>query len=186
MTPSGIPVGQKRESVAHVDIVKEARAAVEAGGGPRRGRVGDVQDAQAAAHGVHHQIGVVPLQPGVVDARFEAGREAADDPRMGRVGQVEERDPVASALAPFSAQPITLNGAGAVNRGIELAGAAVPADGLRLRGSWSYTRAELGQDSPGLLEGGADAFRGDRLSGAPQRFFIQVLVQAWIPLLPLT
>ncbi|MDE2774014.1 MAG: TonB-dependent receptor [Gemmatimonadota bacterium] len=81
---------------------------------------------------------------------------------------VDWTDIQVAGLTPFSAQPITLNGAGAVSRGIELVGAAAPAGGLRLRGSWSYTRAELSQDSPGLLEGGADAFRGDRLSGAPQ------------------
>ena len=39
----------------------------------------------------------------------------------------------------------------------------------RLRGSWSYTHAALSQDSPGLLEGGADAFKDDRLSGAPRQ-----------------
>ena len=36
------------------------------------------------------------------------------------------------------------------------------------RGSWSYTRAALSQDSPGLLDDGADAFEGDRLAGAPR------------------
>ena len=81
---------------------------------------------------------------------------------------VDWRDIQVAGLTPFSAQPITLNGAGAVSRGIELAGAAAPAEGLRLSGSWSYTKAELSQDSHGLLEGGTDAFRGDRLSGAPQ------------------
>ena len=70
---------------------------------------------------------------------------------------------------PFSAQPITLNGGGAVSRGVELAGAAGLTHALRLRGTWSYTRAALSQDSPGLLDGGADAFKGDRLSGAPQQ-----------------
>ena len=39
---------------------------------------------------------------------------------------------------------------------------------MRLRGSWSYTRADLSQDSPGLLDDGADAFEGDRLPGAPR------------------
>ena len=41
-------------------------------------------------------------------------------------------------------------------------------DSDRPAGSWSYTHAELSQDSPGLLDGGADAFEGDRLSGAPR------------------
>ena len=93
------------------------------------------------------------------DGRFQAS---------ATLFHVDWTDIQVAGLTPFSAQPVTLNGAGAVSRGIELAGAAAPAEGLRLRGSWSYTRAELNQDSPGLLEGGADAFRGDRLSGAPQ------------------
>ena len=50
-----------------------------------------------------------------------------------------------------------------------LAGTAGLTNALRFRGSWSYTHAELSQDSPGLLEGGADAFKGDRLSGAPRQ-----------------
>ena len=67
------------------------------------------------------------------------------------------------------AASITLNGGWAVSRGVELAGAAGLTNALRLRGTWSYTRTALSQDSPGLLDGGADAFKGDRLSGAPQQ-----------------
>ena len=48
-----------------------------------------------------------------------------------------------------------------------LAGTTGLTNALRFRGAWSYTHAVLSQDSPGLLEGGADAFKGDRLSGAP-------------------
>ena len=48
-----------------------------------------------------------------------------------------------------------------------LAGTTGLTNALRFRGAWSYTHAELSQDSPGLLEGGADAFKDDRLSGAP-------------------
>ena len=82
---------------------------------------------------------------------------------------VDWTDIQVAGLTPFSAQPITLNGGGAVSRGIELASAASVTDALRLRGSWSYTAAELSRDSPGLLDGGADAFEGDRLSGAPRQ-----------------
>ena len=46
-----------------------------------------------------------------------------------------------------------------------LAGTTGLTNALRFRGSWSYTHAALSQDSPGLLEGGADAFKDDRLSG---------------------
>ncbi len=93
------------------------------------------------------------------DGRFNAS---------GTLFQVDWKDIQVAGLTPFSSQPITLNGAGAVSRGIEFAGAAGVANGLSLRGSWSYTQAELSQDSPGLLDGGADAFKGDRLSGAPR------------------
>ena len=82
---------------------------------------------------------------------------------------VDWTDIQVAGLTPFSAQPITLNGGGAVSRGVELASAASVTDALRLRGSWSYTAAALSRDSPGLLDGGADAFAGDRLSGAPRR-----------------
>ena len=50
-----------------------------------------------------------------------------------------------------------------------LAGTTGLTNALRFRGWWSYTHAELSQDSPGLLEGGADAFKDDRLSGAPRQ-----------------
>ncbi len=86
----------------------------------------------------------------------------------GTLFQVDWKDIQVAGLTPFSSQSITLNGGGAVSRGIEFAGVAGVTDALNLRGSWSYTRAELSRDSPGLLEGGADAFKGDRLPGAPR------------------
>ena len=94
------------------------------------------------------------------DGRFTAS---------GTLFQVDWTDIQVAGETPFSAQPITLNGGAAVSRGVELAGAAGLTNALRLRGSWSYTHAELSQDSPGLLDGGADAFKGDRLSGAPRQ-----------------
>ena len=94
------------------------------------------------------------------DGRFTAG---------GTLFHVDWEDIQVAGLTPFSAQPITLNGGGAVSRGVELAGSAGVTDAFRLRGSWSYTDAKLSQDSPGLLDGGADAFEGDRLSGAPRQ-----------------
>ena len=94
------------------------------------------------------------------DGRFTAS---------GTLFHVDWEDIQVAGLTPFSAQPITLNGGGAVSRGVELAGSAGVTDAFRLRGSWSYTDAKLSQDSPGLLDGGADAFEGDRLSGAPRQ-----------------
>ena len=93
------------------------------------------------------------------DGRFSAG---------GTLFHVDWKDIQVAGETPFSSQPITLNGGGAVSRGVEFSGAAGVTSGLRLRGSWSYTHAELSQDSPGLLDGAADAFEGDRLSGAPR------------------
>ena len=94
------------------------------------------------------------------DGRFTAS---------GTLFHVDWEDIQVAGLTPFSAQPITLNGGGAVSRGVELAGSAGVTDAFRLRGSWSHTDAKLSRDSPGLLDGGADAFEGDRLSGAPRR-----------------
>ena len=94
------------------------------------------------------------------DGRFTAS---------GTLFHVDWEDIQVAGLTPFSAQPITLNGGGAVSRGVELAGSAGVTDAFRLRGSWSYTDAKLSRDSPGLLDGGADAFEGDRLSGAPRQ-----------------
>ena len=81
---------------------------------------------------------------------------------------VDWRDIQVAGVTPFSAEGITLNGGGAVSRGVEIAASADITDALRLRGSWSYTRAVLSQDSPGLLGAGKDALEGDRLAGAPR------------------
>ena len=103
---------------------------------------------------------------------YEVGLRRSDrDGRFSASGtlfHVDWKDIQVAGLTPFSAQPITVNGGGAVSRGVELAASANPATAFRLRGSWSYAHAELSKDSPGLLEGGADAFKGDRLSGAPR------------------
>jgi len=104
---------------------------------------------------------------------YEVGlRRSWNDERVavsGTLFQVDWRDIQVAGLTPYSAEPITLNGGGAVSRGVEIASAVSATGALRFRGSWSYTRAELSVDSPGLLDGGADAFRGDRLPGAPRQ-----------------
>ena len=104
---------------------------------------------------------------------YEVGlRRSWNDERItlgGTYFHVDWIDIQVAGLTPYSAQPITLNGGGAVSRGVELSTAVSATNALRLRGSWSYTRAELSVDSPGLLDGGADAFRGDRLPGAPRQ-----------------
>ena len=104
---------------------------------------------------------------------YEVGlRRSWNDERVavsGTLFQVDWSDIQVAGLTPYSAEPITLNGGGAVSRGVEIASAVGATSALRFRGSWSYTRAELSVDSPGLLDGGADAFRGDRLPGAPRQ-----------------
>ena len=106
---------------------------------------------------------------------YEVGlRRSWADERVtfsGTVFHVDWTDIQVAGLTPFSAEPITLNGGGAVSRGVELASAAGVTNTLRLRGSWSYTRAELSVDSPGLLDGGADAFAGRQRANvlAPRR-----------------
>ena len=61
-----------------------------------------------------------------------------------------------------------------------LAGTTGLTNAWRFRGAWSYTHAALSQDSPGLLEGGADAFKDDRLSGAPRQQG-SLLASSWRP-----
>ena len=66
------------------------------------------------------------------------------------VFQVDWTDIQVAGLTPFSAEPITLNGGGAVSRGIELASAATLTNAWRLRGSCVvYARgAEPGRARP--------------------------------------
>ena len=68
---------------------------------------------------------------------------------------------------PSNASPYQLARRRRPQRSGVLAGTTGLTNALRFRGAWSYTHAALSQDSPGLLEGGADAFKDDRLSGAP-------------------
>ncbi len=85
----------------------------------------------------------------------------------GAVFHTEWKDARMPGRTPFSKQALTQN-TDARSRGAELALALRPADALLLRGFWSYARAELTKDAPGLLPEGADAFKGDRLAGAPE------------------
>ena len=73
---------------------------------------------------------------------------------------VDWTDIQVAGLTPFSAEPITLNGGGAVSRGVELASSVSLTNASRLRGSWSSTRAALSRDAPGLLDDGAEARPG--------------------------
>ena len=101
-----------------------------------------------------------------VGLRRSWGRERVT--LSGTLFHVDWTDIQVAGLTPFSAEPITLNGGGAVSRGVELTTGVNVHSALRVDGSWSYTNAALSVDSPGLL-GQADAFEGDRLPGAPRR-----------------
>ena len=99
-------------------------------------------------------------------------RRSWNDDRVtfsGTLFHVDWTDIQVAGLTPYSAEPITLNGGGAVSRGVELASAVSATSALRFRGSWSYTRAELSVDSPGLLGRNLDTFAGDRLPGTPRQ-----------------
>ncbi len=61
---------------------------------------------------------------------------------------------------------ITVNGAKAVSKGVEFAGAARITDRLTINGTYSYTDAHLTADAPLLVDGTFDAFSGDRLPGS--------------------
>lgn len=63
--------------------------------------------------------------------------------------------------------PITVNGAKARSQGVELTTQARLLPGLRLTASYTYNKAELAADAPGIVSG-EDAFDGDRLPGSPQ------------------
>ena len=73
----------------------------------------------------------------------------------GTLFHVDWTDIQVAGETPFRAQPFTPNGGAAVSRNVELASAAGVRNALRLRGTCSDTHAELSQDSPGLLDGGA-------------------------------
>lgn len=63
--------------------------------------------------------------------------------------------------------PITVNAAQAVSQGLELSVQGLVTRNWRINGSYTYTKAELDQDAPGIV-GGEDAFKGDRLPGSPE------------------
>jgi len=63
--------------------------------------------------------------------------------------------------------PITVNGAKARSQGVELTTQARLLPDLRLTASYTYNKAELAADAPGIVSG-EDAFDGDRLPGSPQ------------------
>jgi iron complex outermembrane recepter protein len=64
--------------------------------------------------------------------------------------------------------PITVNGSSAESKGFELVSQWQLSDALRLSASYSYNKAQLTSDAPGLVDG-VDGQDGDRLSGTPEQ-----------------
>ncbi len=95
----------------------------------------------------------------------------------GAVYYIDWKGPqVASATINGSA-PITINGAGAESKGIEIYGSVRASDRLSFRGAYSYTDASLTALSPALLNQltppgfgtmPVDGQKGDRLPGSPK------------------
>ncbi len=63
-----VPVGQKSETVADVDVVKEAGSSIIAGHDRRVAGGRDIEHAKAVTDSVDHHVHVVALDPDVVDS----------------------------------------------------------------------------------------------------------------------
>lgn len=102
---------------------------------------------------------------------FEVGVKSAwNDGNLvfnGAVYQIDWDDIQTLDVTANGAVWITANGGSAESRGLELALTARGLEGWAFTTSYAYNDAELTSDAPGLV-GGADAFAGDRLSGAPK------------------
>lgn len=97
----------------------------------------------------------------------------------GAVYYIDWEDPQLAGTTENAALPITLNGKGAESKGVEVNFNALLTDFLSLRGSFAYTRAELTEDAPDLLNTilppgfspriDVDGLAGDRLPGSPEK-----------------
>ncbi len=86
---------------------------------------------------------------------------------------VEWDDVQVDSTSFFGDVPITVNAAEAVSTGVELQTRWQINDNWAVFGSYSYTKAELSEDSPNIVgirsaPPNADAFDGDRLPGTPE------------------
>jgi iron complex outermembrane recepter protein len=64
--------------------------------------------------------------------------------------------------------PILVNGGEAESSGLELSFRGLLTDSLTGWGNYSYTKAELTEDAPGIMRDDDDALDGDRLPGSPE------------------
>jgi iron complex outermembrane receptor protein len=97
----------------------------------------------------------------------------------GAVYYIDWKDPQLAGTTINAGLPITVNGNGAVSQGAEMSLSWLISDNFSLKGSYSYTNAELSDDAPDLLStivppGFAsttvyiDGEDGDRLPGSPE------------------
>jgi outer membrane receptor protein involved in Fe transport len=98
----------------------------------------------------------------------------------GAAFYIDWKDPQVSSATVNAAIPITINAKGAESKGVELSADWMATDALRLRGSYSYSHAELTEDVPSLITTIAppgfgtvfeDGLKGDRLPGSPENQF---------------
>lgn len=95
----------------------------------------------------------------------------------GALFYVDWQDPQLAAATANGNNPITINAQGAESYGVELSSSVQATDNLNLRGSFSYTKAQLSDLAPALIRsiappGFSDVFidgqSGDRLPGSPE------------------
>jgi len=98
----------------------------------------------------------------------------------GAVYYVEWNDPQLASTTANAQIPITINGQGAESQGVELSFNWLIGSNFSLRGSYSYTKAELTELAPDLLSSveppgflltspiSVDGEDGDRLPGSPE------------------
>lgn len=85
----------------------------------------------------------------------------------GAVYVIDWTDVQVAGTTVNGAVPITVNAAEARSQGFELTTRLKLLDALSLRANYSYNKAELTKDAPGIIEG-FDAFKGDRLPASPE------------------
>ena len=98
----------------------------------------------------------------------------------GDIFYIDWEDPQVSGATLVGLSPITRNGSGAATKGFEVSFNGQITDAFSLRGSYSYTKAELTDDAPNLITAivgtgprpydtfYVDGEDGDRLPGSPE------------------
>ena len=101
----------------------------------------------------------------------------------GDIFYIDWEDPQVSGATLVGLSPITRNGSGAATKGFEVSFNSQITDAFSLRGSYSYTKAELTDDAPNLITAivgtgprpydtfYVDGEDGDRLPGSPESQF---------------